>query len=285
MWINKIFKLFQSKKYIIFVHISGGLGNQLFQISNVLQYVSVLKKQSYYLIFLYTGNPLVKKSHEYPRLKDLGLKSVCFDSKASKWIIRLLKLFGWGKLVNLNIEGKNAESQPCLGLNFIEGLNQRMPNTTIVRFLNKKLKFSQPSQKYSVLHIRLGDYLTEESQGNVGVVSDSFYILSMQALQKFGYPIWVVSDGKELQINQILGRCSIPYKINKPGRDLDDLEFIANAEVVAICNSTFSLWACYLQQKQQVFYPQKWFPARLNGETENPRVDKKWSAINSGATN
>ena len=268
------------KRTILFVHMSGGLGNQLFQISNAINLLVNQKQKERALVFLYTGNPRVKKEHEFARLSDLGIRSVCLKGKIAKWTIRLLKILGILKISNLLIDEENSKREIRRGINFIEGLYQRKPNKIAVRFLNSKMKFSIISEKYSVLHIRLGDYLSEESQRNVGLMTSQFYQGCLRTLHSHGYPVWIVSDGNKAQIDQILKKTNIPYQIKKTENDLKDLEFITNAAIVAICNSTFSLWACYLKQKSEVYYPSIWFPARHKNNGNNPRIKPSWLPLN-----
>ncbi len=274
-----MFKFKKIKRTILFVHISGGLGNQLFQLNNVIELIRPVKRKKFILIFLYTGNPQIKKSHEFPRLSDLGVQSLCVNQGLAKWLIRLLKILGRLNLTNLLIEGRNSEKKLISGINFVEGLYQRKPNKTSTRFLRSKMKFKLTSDKYNVLHIRLGDYLSEESRNNIGLVTNQFYQECLKTLNSHGYPIWIVSDGEKEQIDQILKDAKISYQIKRSESDLKDLEFIANAQIVAVCNSTFSLWACYIKDKQNVYYPSSWFPAKPELNERNSRVDLSWSPI------
>lgn len=274
-----MFNLNILKHKIIFVHISGGLGNQLFQIANAIDLVAGPDLKNFSLIFLYTGNPKIKKNHEYERLSSLGFKSLCISSALSKWIIRFFKALGIVRIANVKIETEDKNDILKPGINFIEGLYQRIPSRTSIRFLNSKIRLKCSKAEYSVLHIRLGDYLSKESMESVGVISDKFYKNCLETLNKYEYPIWIVSDGTKDQVNQILKNSEISYQIKNPEADMKDLEFIANAKIVAICNSTFSLWACYLKEKTVVYYPSTWFPARQKDNRKNLRIKRNWLAL------
>ena len=189
-------------------------------------------------------------------------------------------MLGKIKLVNLIIENDNENRKLYNGINFVEGLYQKKPTATSVRFFNSKMRFKPAKDQYSVLHIRLGDYLSKESKENVGLVANHFYLNCLKTLFSHEYPIWIVSDGSNEQVNKILKDSEIPYQIKDPEIDIKDLEFIANAKVVAICNSTFSLWACYLKNKTVVYYPSVWFPARQRNNGENPRIKPNWLPLN-----
>lgn len=265
---------------ILFIHMSGGLGNQLFQISNVVNLLASKKQKKRILVFLYTGNPKVKKEHEFARLSDLGIRSLCLKGGIAKWLIRLLKVLGKIRVANVLIEGDCKKTKLNPGLNFVEGLYQKKPTATSVRFLNSKMRFKSAEGHYSVLHIRLGDYLSKESKENVGLVANHFYQNCLKTLFSHDYPIWVVSDGTKEQVDKILEESKIPYQIRDPDVDIKDLEFIANAKIVAICNSTFSLWACYLKNKTLVYYPSVWFPARDKNNENNPRIKPNWLPLN-----
>jgi len=265
---------------MIFVHISGGLGNQLFQIANAIDLVAGPDLKNFSLIFLYTGNPKIKKNHEYQRLSSLGFKSLCISSALSKWLIRFVKALGIIRIANVKIETEDKNDILKPGINFIEGLHQRIPSRTSIRFLNSKIRLKSSEAEYSVLHIRLGDYLSKESLKNVGVISDKFYKDCLETLYSHGYPIWIVTDGSKEQVDEILKSSKIPYRVKTPETDIKDLEFIANSQIVAICNSTFSLWACYLKRKTIVYYPSTWFPARSKTTQKNPRIKSNWIALN-----
>ena len=73
----------------------------------------------------------------------------------------------------------------------------------------------------------------------MGLVANHFYQNCLKTLFSHDYPIWVVSDGTKEQVDKILEESKIPYQIRDPDVDIKDLEFIANAKIVAICNSTF----------------------------------------------
>ena len=132
---------------------------------------------------------------------------------------------------------------------------------------------------YAVLHIRLGDYLSDESLQNIGSLSKTFYISCLEYLGNLGHKIWIVSDGTQAEVEGILADSRTRYSFYESESDLQSLEFIGNAKVVAISNSTFSLWACYVTNKKHVIYPDIWFPARTNGNISNRRIDAAWTAL------
>ena len=125
----------------------------------------------------------------------------------------------------------------------------------------KYLLLSQEEQPILV-HVRLGDYLAEDS---FGIMSAEYYRESITNLWQSGRykKIWLFSD----QPNDAMAR--IPEKLRDKTR-LIDSETLESAETLrimtackafVIANSTFSWWAAYLRNEFEspVFSPKPWF--------------------------
>ncbi len=127
----------------------------------------------------------------------------------------------------------------------------------------KYLLLSQEEQPILV-HVRLGDYLAEDS---FGIMSAEYYRESITNLWQSGRhkKIWLFSD----QPNDAMAR--IPKELRDKTR-LIDSEILESAEtlrIMTVCkafviaNSTFSWWAAYLRNEFEspVFSPKPWFKA------------------------
>ncbi len=125
-------------------------------------------------------------------------------------------------------------------------------------------EYSKLSQKERPLlvHVRLGDYLTERS---FGILSPDYYLASITTLWKSGMykKIWLFSD----QPNDAMTR--IPEELRDQTRlvDLKNLESAETLRIMTVCkgfviaNSTFSWWAAYLRDEitSPVYAPRPWF--------------------------
>ena len=64
-------------KKILFIQLTGGLGNQLFQVSNAISLYKALNKPI--IIWIYSGNSEIYKAHEKSRLQDIGIQGLCIS--------------------------------------------------------------------------------------------------------------------------------------------------------------------------------------------------------------
>ena len=113
-----------------------------------------------------------------------------------------------------------------------------------------------------LVHVRLGDYLTEE---NFGILSPEYYRTSIISLWESGMykKIWLFSD----QASDAMGR--IPEELRDKTRLIGskNLESAETLRIMTVCkgfvigNSTFSWWAAYLRNEinSPVLAPKPWF--------------------------
>jgi hypothetical protein len=122
-------------------------------------------------------------------------------------------------------------------------------------------KLSQKEQPLLV-HVRLGDYLAEQS---FGILSSDYYATSITQLWNSGLykKIWLFSDQpKDAMIR-------IPEELRDKTRlvSSENLESAETLRIMTACkgfviaNSTFSWWAAYLRDdiNSQVYAPKPWF--------------------------
>jgi hypothetical protein len=125
----------------------------------------------------------------------------------------------------------------------------------------KYLLLSQEEQPILV-HVRLSDYLAEDS---FGIMSAEYYKESITNLWQSGRykKIWLFSD----QPNDAMAR--IPEELRDKTRlmDTESLESAEALRIMTVCkafviaNSTFSWWGAYLRNEIEgpVFAPKPWF--------------------------
>jgi len=132
-----------------------------------------------------------------------------------------------------------------------------------------------------IVHIRLGDYLQENSFGIVTTeyISKSLTLLEMST---DGYPIWVFSDQKELASEifpaQILANVVWVPEIDSSPMATLSLMRLGSAYIIA--NSTFSWWAAWSRQilDAPVFCPRPWFST---SETPKDLIPPQWVRIDN----
>lgn len=266
-------------KKILFIQLTGGLGNQFFQVSNAMNLYKIMNKPI--IIWIYSGNSKIYKAHERSRLKDMGIRGFCISGLFGIWVRRFIKLRLFSGIVyKVHDDNSRVEITKKM-IYFAQGLYQYLPSLSTRRFFKTRMKFLKKNNPYSTLHVRLGDYLSDYSQNEIGLLDPSYYINSLEILHKLNMPIYIVTDGEEEQINLLFGDTKVQYKIKKGLDDLDDLSFISNASAIAMSNSTFSLWGAYLSKGSYIIAPRDWFPGLESSQKEkqNPRLLKEWMLI------
>jgi hypothetical protein len=133
-----------------------------------------------------------------------------------------------------------------------------------------------------IVHVRLGDYLSEK---NFGIPSKDYYKVGINKIlsSRKCKSIWLFSDDLEK------AREYIPIDISIPVRMIPEIENSAAAtlEVMrfgvgyVIANSTFSWWAAFLSKEPnvEVIAPEPWFQGM-----DEPRdlIPSTWQRIDAG---
>ena len=311
------------------VSLTGGLGNQLFQLAAALNLSSGknLELTSAY------GNPrplnsqfadlysfslptnvriierkpatlLVKKCVGY-NLR-MGIKLRNYEKiKFVKWLISkttsFLLFFDLHKFVTLISSGGVGFSQINISKNnsLLVGYFQSFKWATSPEVFEKLkalnlLTYSEVLDKLYieskevlplVVHVRLGDYLKEDS---FGVLSKNYYL---QAIEKMMATheykeIWVFSDDLEN------AKLVLPRKFekltkwmqeieNSPAKTLQAMRF---GHGYVIGNSTFSWWGAFLSYNEsaKVIAPDPWFKGM---ESPKDLIPPKWERIKSWPSN
>lgn len=273
-----IFRLINSR--IAFVRLSGGLGNQLYQVSNALQ----LKRRYKKMIIIYI-TLIAYEKHEYPRLKDLGLNGYVikgFFARSLDKLLRLLRKISTD-IVTIQDESTNKESTSIVW--YLVGLYQVAPPKLIRRYLRMKLKLEQRnfgrSNPSLSIHLRLGDYKNTWAKENLGQLSRKYYdsVFNEFSLKSINN-VQIFSDGSEEEISCFFA--GIQYEIERNRTDLEDLVSIARSSIIICGNSTFALWAAYLANTKHVYVPKTFFlrDAEIQENTRS-KYYKEWKIIDS----
>lgn len=243
---------------IIFFEYSGGLGNQIFQ---YLQYQRMSKTKK--IIPLYINGTI---AHERYRLQDLIKNAPNIKGQAIARLIR--KIAASSNLIRYDKYdwlAKKSDFHADFRRNtlvYIHGLFQFAPNEQEISQLRQKLKFSIETKEYSCMHIRLGDYKNINVQNEIGIQPMSYYRDAYAKLVQYGLPVFIVSDGADEEIEDILGQKGL--SIIRKKTDLEEFQFISEARYISITNSSFSISAAYLSFANIIIAPSNWMPAQKN---------------------
>jgi len=135
------------------------------------------------------------------------------------------------------------------------------------------LKKAAFAEEPLVVHVRLGDYLAEDS---FGIPSKAYYENAVRlALEKQSYKsVWLFSNDLES------ARGFLPKNLSIPVREIGDvgdssaqvLQAMRLGRGYVIGNSTFSWWGAFLSYTEdpQVFFPTPWFKKTHSPENLTP---------------
>jgi hypothetical protein len=307
----------------VIVHLTGGLGNQLFQLAAALS----MEADHIHLMTQY-GNPrgmeISKPDLTYFKLP--GNVKVTFSQKKSRFIQKTISF-----LIRLSTYSTKSYSskalklslQKCasfiLSLLFMEKLNVYLCNgigfsgklpriegtTLLVGYfqcatyfeevkVNEALKniapdkindVTQLAKSYSenksilIMHVRLGDYRSEE---DFGILSKEFYQRALLSINNkmFFDELWLFSD--EIESAKLL----IPKNMYDKLRILDNeklsagevLELMRYGNGYIIANSSLSWWGASLSYNKNpiVLAPSPWFKKM---GTPEKLIPSSWSTL------
>lgn len=291
------------KKYLK-MFITGGLGNQLFQIAAALQYANGRRIQ----LDVETANPR-RNSQGHAELLTLRMPDN-FEIDSKNRGAFAAKIFGFNlrsgyfpkayEKKTLFLGLRNILSSLFFSIQFGKPFIVKVANNlgndpdisaeekneiligyfqthlvaTEILKISDSLFFNVGESEYLrfkelasedlplLVHVRLGDYLTENQ---FGVLSNSYYQSSIMELWESGdfKAIWLFSDGP---VEAIL---RVPEKLRDLTRVIqsEHMESAETLRIMTLCkgfviaNSTFSWWAAYLREDRnsKVVAPEPWF--------------------------
>ena len=131
----------------------------------------------------------------------------------------------------------------------------------------RKLEIASVDEKPIILHIRLADYKNIEE---LGILGGAYFKNSLKlAINEFpNSRIWLFTDEEDLA-RKILGEIYSPemriinYDLSDSASNLEAMRF---GHAYVLSNSTFSWWGAYLSKSPnpKVFCPDKWFKTKQN---------------------
>ena len=114
------------------------------------------------------------------------------------------------------------------------------------------------------LHVRRGDYVTDEAQSHIGTCDPAYYTQAVAIIgKKINTPSFFVfsDDMNWARKNIILNYPTIYVDHNNAFTNYEDLRLMSLCKHNIIANSTFGWWGAWLNNNSQkiVIAPQRWF--------------------------
>lgn len=261
----------KKEKYFITCKLFGRLGNQLFEISNVL---SFCKKRNMIPVFpeMETYEHSIKyRNNIFDKLNTS--ENVNFDCVYKE------KDFSYNEITfslqkNTKFEGYYQSEKYFAEYRDLI-LDTFRPNINIKNYIlskyNEKLKSS------TSIHIRQGDYLIIKKCYH-NLLETDYY---KNALEKITTEnILVFSDNIEkVKSNKIFKDNRITFIEGET--EIIDFYLMSMCQHNIIGNSTFSWWAAWLNENKEkiIYYPEKWFGPELSYLNTKDLIPEGWNVL------
>lgn len=271
---------------MITIHLTSGLGNQLFQ----LCFGEYIKKEFKDFKIQYDFIPIAPEQLNLWDVFESDIKELnpinakfslnyryikLLNFKLSK-VLNLLKI---GHLLN-NYSDSSFKKLKLLDLNknyIFSGYWQKKKfflDTS--KIIKKKLKFKNKlaisdllpielkKKNFIGLHIRGGDYLKKKNQKTFNNIDYSFYENSINYLNNIiKNPLYIVFTDDYSYANKILKTINFPHIYIKNYNDNPsyDFQLLSHCHHFIIPNSTFSWWAAFFSKNnyKKIISPRRWF--------------------------
>ena len=227
----------------VYVKLIGGLGNQLFQVSNGYGYC---RKHNIDNLYLDSSTWFGHQGNNGFTYKDTIFKSFEFGAAITRNIIGIHENnFNYEDFVGDNV-CFNGYFQ---SLKYFEGYQEDFKDLLILPNVDR----SCIKPKNVAFHIRRGDYLQFK---NIHYVCDTEYF--NKCFEMFeDYQINVFTDSPEYVLEEFKHQ---EFNLIQTTSELNDLTLMSLHDNMVISNSSFSWWASFLgKKKERIISPSKWF--------------------------
>ena len=260
---------------MITCELMGGLGNQLFQIFNVISY-----SIKHNVPFTFQYSETLKIGKERPTYWDNLLKSI--------------KLY---TSTDINIKCRYNEPSfnfseipkvdSCCFCGYFQSYKYFEANKNTIIGVCELYKHRAPHQKAISMHFRLGDY--KDTQDYHPLLRSSYYDNAMQYLSDKiddDYTLMVFCEGEDINaVRKTIDCLDIKYPVKFVDDSIPDWEqmlMMSSCKINIIANSTFSWWGAYLNDYPDriVLYPSVWFGHKITHDISDLFPDD-WRKIDS----
>jgi len=277
-------------KINIFV-ISGGLGNQLFQIAAAANYSLKYKTRVYLDTVTYYSNSHLnfECKHLVKRLKKNNVYIYCNIPILLRCLVIANKIFNLQYLIFFSYpflkttneikpykyqELKNSNSLITIFRGywqsekyFIENRNflKKIFTNFFKKFdLNSKKNTTKSSMKKIVVHFRFGDYLYTKGYAALNI---NYYKKAINYFKKKlgNYKIIAFSDDLK-KLKKETKNINIDHYFDDKKMNVKKVfSTMLSGDHYIIANSTFSWWAAYLSENKNkiIISPERWFPIKI----------------------
>ena len=291
---------------MLLIRLSGGLGNQLFQIFTVISY-SIDNNDSY-RIFKDKGDivsPCDNKSSRHTYWDSIFKNISSNTIKHIKGKVNAIyeKGFEYNELPVINNKELTSNFYMLCGYfqsykyfyHNLEAIENILNLYQLKETLRLKLKDNYEFINTCSLHFRLGDLKVGEQKCHGPILSIEYYINAIERLIKdTNKNDWNILyfyekvDEEYIKSNILLLREKFQnIKFLSINHDLTDWEQILTMSLCKnniIANSTFSLWGAYLNKNENnVYYPNTWFSKHLQHQRTDDLFlqNNKWVNISN----
>ena len=274
---------------MIYLILKGGIGNQLFQFGAALR---AAKNDINNIVFVINNadNSFTFKLDSFFH-SDLLPRSTSFDN--------ILQLINSGSSIyKITDEQSPLMDSPILNILKVEqdylldGYFQSHQNAIILRKYfyspeNINISSIHYSDCHISFHVRLGDYLRQNVQNELGLIDFSYFDRCLNQLPPKVTNIQLFSDDE--RIFRIYGCESrlFNYKVNV--EEIETFHRLRSSNILIIPNSTFSLMAAYLSTNltllmRPVIWSKRWIHDQLTSDL-NFKCKYIHNSFGSGFTN
>lgn len=289
---------------MISIKLSGGIGNQLFQLF-AAKYLANMRKDELHVIFdssrkgaYQHGEPISRLEFNFNFMES---KSSFENGLRERFEFQVIKKLP-DVYLKYQILFKNYKSQvtgydPVLGElgrdKLIQGYFQTFryyrslvtvnPHISLVRPKNLSTQLLNYTRKMAdenpvVVHLRRGDYV---GNSNTGLLSKEYYFDALDSIGEPTRAVWVFSDDIQ-NAREELGHTRSRYWRWISHNDLvspnENLYLMSLTRDMVIGNSTFSYWAASINAPKNILAPKKWF---RNQEDPRDLYPPEWKTIHS----
>lgn len=223
-----------------YANVSGGVGNQLFQIAATHAYGKRHGKESFIDCSRWHASQ-GKNPSEY---QNTIFKNFKYEVAGDVSCIRE-KRFGYDELPcidgNVSLEGYFQS------IKYFEDYIEEIKN--LINLPTVKTDFIK--DKNVAFHIRRGDYL---NYGDLFIFGNEYF--KNQFLNFKDYQINVFTDSHEIVLREFGG---YDFNLIQTSSEINDLTLISQHDNVVCSNSSFSWWASFLgKEKEKIIVPNFW---------------------------
>lgn len=304
---------------MIYLDLSEGLGNQLFQYAfgrklqsmyneklflNTRSYDRNKNSRNFSLKYYKLGDNVYYKQTSNDYLRDIYMKlyrkfleksghnlySQVFSLKLEQKGFYIMKSIFEFVNYKYSSQSKNKYVMGSwMNWRYFDDIRDDLLNELCLKdpLCEKNTNFKRNIEMYDnsvCMHIRLGDYL-DSKWSYLNVCSKEYYRASYQyMIENLENPHFYIFSNSENDLEWIKDNYTFLNNcvfVNLNNKDFEDLELMKSCKHFIISNSTYSWWAQYLNHNKNkiVIAPKKWYKSDQNKESRPGVYQQNWILI------